>query len=66
MNATTTTTETLVASLGSLFLAGATTELSYMTDAQADAARALEAELLADAAAGVDLRIRLVAHFCGE
>jgi hypothetical protein len=56
------TTETL----GSLFLAGATTELSYMTDAQADAARALEAELLADAAAGVDLRIRLVAHFCGE
>jgi hypothetical protein len=51
--------------MGSLFLAGATTELSYMTDAQADAARALEAELLADAAAGVDLRIRLITAAIG-
>jgi hypothetical protein len=43
-----------------LVAAGLMTELSYMsTDAQATAV-ALEAELLADAAAGVDLRIRLI------
>lgn len=47
-------------SLNQLLAAGLMTELSYMpTDAQ-EAAAALEAELLADAAAGVDLRIRLV------
>lgn len=57
----TNTTETLA----SLFLAGAATELSYMNPAQADAARALETELLADAAAGVDLRIRLITHAIG-
>jgi hypothetical protein len=52
--------------LGSLFLAGASTELSYMTAEAADAARALEAELLADAAAGVDLRIRLITNAIGQ
>jgi hypothetical protein len=46
--------------LAGLFLAGASTELSYLTADQADAARALEAELTADAAAGVDLRVRLI------
>lgn len=51
--------------LAGLFLAGASTELSYMTADQADAARALEAELLADAAAGVDLRIRLITNAIG-
>lgn len=48
--------------LASLFLAGAATELSHMTAEQADTARALETELLADAAAGVDLRIRLIGY----
>lgn len=43
-----------------LLATGYLTELDHMTpDAQAEA-RALEAELLADAAAGVDLRIRLI------
>lgn len=46
--------------LGSLFFMGAAIELDYLTPEAADAARALEAELLADAAAGVDLRIRLI------
>ena len=46
--------------LAARFLAGAVTELSHMTADAADAARALETALLADAAAGVDLRIRLV------
>ena len=51
--------------LAGLFLAGASTELSYLTADQADAARALETELLADAAAGVDLRIRLITNAIG-
>lgn len=46
--------------LGGLVFSGLSTELSYMTAEQAEAARALESELLADAAAGVDLRVRLV------
>ncbi len=50
------TTETL----GGLVLAGLASELDYMTGDAADEARALETELLADAAAGVDLRARLV------
>ncbi len=46
--------------LNTLLALGTMTELSYMsTDAQA-AAITLETALLADAAAGVDLRIRLV------
>ena len=46
--------------MNTLLIEGLMTELSYMTtDEQADA-RALEAELIADAEAGVDLRIRLV------
>lgn len=39
---------------------GMATELSYLETDEAETARALEAELLADAAAGVDLRVRLV------
>lgn len=50
----------MVATLGSLVMVGLTSELSYMSPEQAAEARALELELLADAAAGVDLRIRLV------
>lgn len=46
--------------LNTLVASGLMTELDYMTADQAEAAIALEAELLADAAAGVDLRIRLV------
>ncbi len=46
--------------LNTLLAQGTKTELSYMSaDGQA-AALALEAELLADAHAGVDLRIRLI------
>jgi hypothetical protein len=62
-----TTMQTLDANdtLAARFIAGASTELSYMTADQADAARALETELLADAAAGVDLRIRLITNAIG-
>jgi hypothetical protein len=52
--------------LAARFLAGRASELSYMTDAQADAARALEAELTLDARAGVDLRVRLVGAGCSR
>jgi hypothetical protein len=41
---------------------GLRTELSYMTTDEQEAARVLEAELIADAEAGVDLRIRLVGY----
>jgi hypothetical protein len=51
--------------LAARFLAGAATELNYLTADQADAARKLESELLADAAAGVDLRIRLICAAIG-
>lgn len=47
--------------LNQLLAAGILTELNYMPADEATAARALEAELLADATAGVDLRARLVA-----
>lgn len=50
--------------LGSLVLVGLTSELSYMTAEQATAARELEVELLADAAAGCDLRVRLIGAAC--
>lgn len=46
--------------LGSLLLDGLSTELDYMSDEQASAARELEEELTLDALAGVDLRIRLI------
>jgi len=46
--------------MNALIIDGMFSELSYMTVDEQDAARALEAELLADAAAGVDLRIRLI------
>lgn len=47
-------------SLNQLLAHGLLTELSYMTADEAEAATALEAELIADAQAGVDLRIRLI------
>lgn len=49
-----------MATLNTLLASGLMTELSYLTPEAAERAIALEAELLADAAAGVDLRIRLV------
>jgi hypothetical protein len=45
-------------------MVGLTSELSYMTAEQATAARELEVELLADAAAGCDLRVRLIGAAC--
>jgi hypothetical protein len=45
-------------------MTGLTSELSYMTAEQATAARELEVELLADAAAGCDLRVRLIGAAC--
>jgi hypothetical protein len=50
--------------LNALLAQGIMTELSYMSDEAAETARALEAELIADAKAGVDLRIRLIALAC--
>ncbi len=44
----------------STLVAGLMTELNYMTTDEQAAAIALETELLLDAAAGVDLRIRLI------
>jgi hypothetical protein len=46
--------------LNTLVAQGWMTELNYMTEQAAEAARALEAELLKDAKAGVDVRVRLV------
>jgi hypothetical protein len=46
--------------MATLILKGLMTELNYMTADQEAAALALEVELLADADAGVDLRIRLI------
>lgn len=48
--------------MNQLLAAGTMTELNYMTTDEQAAAVALETELLLDAAAGVDLRIRLVAQ----
>lgn len=48
--------------LGGLVADGLATELDYMTADESERAIALEAELLADAAAGVDLRVRLVGY----
>jgi hypothetical protein len=48
--------------LGGLVADGLATELDYMTADEAERAIALESELLADAAAGVDLRVRLVGY----
>ncbi len=52
-------------------MAGLSTELDYegdfvMSADEQAAARALEAELIADAQAGVDLRIRLIADVCSR
>lgn len=60
MSTTTMVNETL----GGLVFKGLATELDFMSEAEAQAARELEAELLADAKAGVDLRIRLIAAAC--
>lgn len=50
--------------MNTLIAQGIMTELNYLTEEAAETARALEAELLADAAAGVDLRIRLIGAAC--
>ena len=50
--------------LGGLVFKGLASELDFMTGDQAQAARDLEAELIADAQAGVDLRIRLIGVAC--
>ena len=47
-------------SLNQLLAAGLLEELSYMMTEEAEQAVALEAELMLDAAAGVDLRARLI------
>lgn len=46
--------------MNQLLAQGTMTELSYMTTDDAARAISLETELLADAKAGVDLRIRLI------
>lgn len=48
------------ATLNTLVAVGLMTELDYMTADEQARARALEAELVADAKAGVDLRVRLI------
>lgn len=50
--------------LGGLVFKGLATELDFMSELDARAARELEAELIADAQAGVDLRIRLIGAAC--
>lgn len=50
--------------LGGLVFKGLATELDFMSEPDAQAARELEAELIADAQAGVDLRIRLIGVAC--
>lgn len=50
----------LTNSLNTLLAAGMLSELDYMTADEAEAAAALEAELILDAQAGVDLRARLI------
>lgn len=51
---------TFILDMNTLLIEGLMTELTYMTTDEQEAARVLEAELIADAEAGVDLRIRLV------
>ncbi len=46
--------------MNTLVAQGLMTELDYMTADEAEQALALETELLLDAAAGVDLRVRLI------
>lgn len=48
------------ATMNTLVAQGLMTELDYMTADEAEQALALEAELMLDAAAGVDLRVRLI------
>jgi len=48
------------ATLNTLVAAGLMTELDYMTADEAASALALETELVEDAKAGVDLRVRLI------
>jgi hypothetical protein len=52
--------------MNALLVDGMMTELSYMSNDEKEAALALEAELLADAAAGVDLRIRVIGALISE
>ena len=48
------------ATMNTLVAAGLMTELEYMAADEAARALALEAELVADAKAGVDFRVRLI------
>ena len=52
--------------LGGLVADGMATELDFMSCDEQQAARELEAELIADAQAGVDLRVRLIGRLCSE
>lgn len=54
------------ATLTSMLAVGVMCELDYMGADEQQAARELESELLADAAAGVDLRIRLIGAACSS
>ncbi len=58
--------KTMTGTLGGLMMAGMSTELDYLTTDEQATARALEAELIADAQAGVDIRIRLIADVCSR
>ncbi len=58
--------KTMTGTLGGLMMAGMSTELDYLSADEAAEARALEAELIADAQAGVDIRIRLIGYNCGR
>lgn len=60
------TTQATQETMGGLVFAGLATELDFMSEAEAQAARELEAELIADAKAGVDLRIRLIGVNCSR
>jgi hypothetical protein len=53
-------TQSKSATLGALLADGWRSELNYMSDAEAEAAQDLEAELTLDALCGVDLRARLI------
>jgi hypothetical protein len=52
--------------MNALLVAGMFSELSYMSNEEKEAALAIESELLADAAAGVDLRIRVISALISE
>jgi hypothetical protein len=55
-----------IINMNALLVAGMFSELSYMSNEEKEAALALESELLADAKAGVDLRIRVIGALISE